>query len=108
MVEGQTIPLPASIAASDDGSAELVRKPAEDMQIAPEFREAALAGMQNPTFEDKRRVFMLRVNVSICEGRAHVACRIPTSESLDRSPGLHTSTSCWKCRSCVRPLEAGA
>jgi site-specific DNA recombinase len=50
----------------------------EEIQSALAFREAVIVGMQNPTFEDKRKTLEdLRVEVIVTDQVARVTCRIP-------------------------------
>jgi site-specific DNA recombinase len=53
----------------------------ENIQAALRFREDVLAGMQNPTLEDKRRVFeMLHLVVEVKGNQARAKCRIFAEE----------------------------
>jgi hypothetical protein len=49
----------------------------EDIQVALQFRQDVIVGLQNPTFEDKRRVLeLLHVQVPVKDQQARIRCRI--------------------------------
>ena len=58
----------------------LATKDLTDRNIASflEFREAVATGLQNPTFEDKRRwLEILQVEVKLVDRKATISCRLP-------------------------------
>jgi hypothetical protein len=74
----------------------------DDLQAAMEFRENVIAGIQAPTFEDKRQVLeLLKVEVIVKDRKARISCRIPTEfdQRSDRSIESHISTS--RCKTNV-------
>ena len=49
----------------------------DSIELALRFREDVVVGMQNPTFEDKRRALeFLRTQVTVKDGKARVKCRV--------------------------------
>ena len=56
----------------------------EDIAAALAFREAVIVGLQNPTFEDKRRTLEdLRVEIQIRDRQhAEVRCRLPRAATV--------------------------
>jgi len=55
----------------------------EDIRSMLQFREDVLAGMQNPTFEDKRQVLeLLQMDVAVRGKQATVKCRLPIGERM--------------------------
>ena len=62
----------------------------ERIQAALRFRESVIVGMQNPTFEDKRKTLeMLGVHITVKDERAWVSCVIsPDPKSIELSPSI--------------------
>jgi hypothetical protein len=56
----------------------------ENIAMALKFREDVMAGLQNPTFEDKRRVFeLLRVVVTVtADKKATIKCLVPVGDGV--------------------------
>ncbi len=56
----------------------------ENIATALKFREDVMAGLQNPTFEDKRRVFeLLRVEVTVtADKKATIKCLVPVGDGV--------------------------
>lgn len=51
----------------------------EDIAAALQFREDTIAGLQNPTFDDKRRMLeILQVRSTVKDGVVTLQCRFPT------------------------------
>jgi len=92
----------------DDLEAELTAESLTDDDIAAalEFREDVKAGMDNPTFEDKRWALeVLRVSVTVKNGKVTVSCLIPKGYGRVES---RTPTSCGRCHSSHPPnAESG-
>ncbi len=75
----------------------------DEVQAALRFREDVIAGMQNPTFEDKRRILeVLRVRVIVKDqiGTVYYRLLVKQGQILDGHTGSHTATNYLKFHSC--------